>query len=497
MIASRATSPRAASSELLPPHCPEAERGVLGCCLLDVSKTAVALKEGMSSRWFYDLRHVQIFEALAKVTANGGGDIVLVSITLREQGKLEDVGGIAYLIELQNTVPSAENLLYYLPELRDYFQRRFILDATTRLQLLARDPTADSAAVLADTQVALEYFHRQADANALPDIVASDDFAAQELPTPPELVGQVLHQGSKLIVGGSSKSFKTWALTDLAVSVATGTPWLGLPTQPGKVLYVNLEIQAVFFQRRIREVAAAKHVDLTRRLEIWNLRGFANDYRTLIPRIRNRIRDAGHALVVLDPTYKLLGAADENSATDVAALLNAVESVAVTSGAAVAMAGHFAKGNAAQKEAIDRISGSGVFARDPDSLITFTRHEEEGAFAVEFTLRNLPPVAPFVVRWEWPMFHRAAELDPARLKQNAGRPAKHTAEQLLEVLGNNRLASGEWKRRCEEEYGTGRARFYELLNQLKEKEKVIQSRIDDKYEQIRPQSGNCPSEKHQ
>src|ERR1051325_5990145 len=34
--------------------------------------------------------------------------------------------------------------------------------------------------------------------------------------------------------------------------------------------------------------------------------------------------------------------------------------------AAVALAGHFTKGNASAKEAIDRISGSGVFARDPD-----------------------------------------------------------------------------------------------------------------------------------
>jgi AAA domain len=99
----------------------------------------------------------------------------------------------------------------------------------------------------------------------------------------------------------------------------------------------------------------------------------------LLPKFRSRIRDQVHALVIIDPTYKLLGTADENSATDISALLNMVESLAVSTGAAVAMAGHFAKGNASAKESIDRISGSGVFARDPDSLIIFTKHEQENA----------------------------------------------------------------------------------------------------------------------
>ena len=138
----------------------------------------------------------------------------------------------------------------------------------------------------------------------------------------------LLHQGSKLIVGGSSKSYKTWTLTDLAVSVASGTPWLGFNTVPGKVLYVNLEIQPAFFRHRIANVVEAKHVDLHRRLDIWNLRGCIADYRSLIPKIRTRIRDQGHALVIIDPTYKLLGTTDENSATDITALLNIVESLA-------------------------------------------------------------------------------------------------------------------------------------------------------------------------
>ena len=58
-------------------------------------------------------------------------------------------------------------------------------------------------------------------------------------------------------------------------------------------------------------------------------------------------------------------------------MLNEIEALAVETGAAVAFGAHYSKGNQAGKEVIDRIGGSGVFARDPDSILNFTRHEEE------------------------------------------------------------------------------------------------------------------------
>src|ERR1019366_1572546 len=147
-----------------------------------------------------------------------------------------------------------------------------------------------------------------------------------------------------------------------------------------------------------------------------------------------RARHEGFALIILDPIYKLYGGTDENAAGDVAALLNSLERLAVETGAAIAFGAHFAKGNAAGKEAIDRISGSGVFARDPDSLLIFTKHESEDAFTVEPILRNFAPVAPFAVRWHFPLMQLAADLDPAKLKQAGGRPAKHRPQDLLDVL---------------------------------------------------------------
>ena len=196
-------------------------------------------------------------------------------------------------------------------------------------------------------------------------------------------------------------------------------------TTQARVLYVNMEIQPAFAMRR--QLAIADALGITQKpghLDFWNLRGHAAGHAEVTTRIVERIGDCRYGLVVLDPIYKLYGNTDENSARDVAALLNSIESLAVQSGAAVAFGAHYSKGNQAGKESIDRVSGSGVFARDPDTILNFTSHAEADCFTVEATLRNFPPLDPFVVRWNYPLFlpamatltHRNSSNGTARAK---------------------------------------------------------------------------------
>jgi AAA domain len=290
--------------------------------------------------------------------------------------------------------------------------------------------------------------------SGLPEIVDAAAFMDAPQETPPELIRGILHRGSKLALGGSSKAYKSWLLLDMAVSVGHGRPWLGLDTVQGKVLFINFEIQPYAWQKRITAVCSAKGIALAPgQIALWNLRGHAADFRQLIPKIIERARLEGFALIIFDPAYKIYGATDENAAGDVAALLNSLERLAVQTGAAVCYGCHFAKGNASGKEAIDRISGSGVFARDPDSLLIFTKHDEPDAFTVDPILRNFAPVQPFVVRWHFPLFEFADDLDPSKLKQAVGKKKEHDPVKLLAAIASNDelnpISMPQWAERTE------------------------------------------------
>jgi regulatory protein RepA len=233
----------------------------------------------------------------------------------------------------------------------------------------------------------------------LPDIEDAATLTTADLPKPPVLIDKILHAGSKMVIGGGSKSFKTWALADLAISVACGTPWWGQETSRTRVLYINLEIQPAFFAERLKKVLSARGLTLNREeLSVWNLRGHAAGIERLIPRILSEVSKQSYRLIILDPIYKCLGSRDENRAGDIGSMMNQLEWLAVKSEAAVVFGAHFSKGNQSAKESMDRIGGSGVFARDPDSIVVLTRHKEENAFAVEATLRNFAPIKPFCVR---------------------------------------------------------------------------------------------------
>ncbi len=107
----------------LPPHSTEAEQGVLGCALLSpndcIGQCIEKLKDDGQSA-FYDLRHQTIYEMLAEMFNHREPiDLITVQQRLKDKQLLEQIGGISYLSQLQDAVPSAANLVYYLEIVRE------------------------------------------------------------------------------------------------------------------------------------------------------------------------------------------------------------------------------------------------------------------------------------------------------------------------------------------------------------------------------------------
>ena len=281
----------------------------------------------------------------------------------------------------------------------------------------------------------------------LPPIKKASALIKEPRNLPPELVEGLIHRGATMVYGGGSKTNKTFALMDLAVSVAAGVPWWELKTQQGKVLYLDFELQEGFFRERLDKIANAKGVqmDSLDSIDVWNLRGHAADLSLLSAEIIQRVQGEGYSLIIIDPIYKALGDRDENSAGDINSLMNELDKVAVASGAAIVIGHHFSKGNQAGKESMDRISGSGVFGRSPDAIVIITKHEQDDVYTVETTLRNHKRLDPFCVEWEYPLMVRNLQLDPKKLKKPGAFTQQFTTKDLLLALGSGEMTNKEWE----------------------------------------------------
>lgn len=251
----------------------------------------------------------------------------------------------------------------------------------------------------------------------------------------PELIEGILRQGHKMLLVSSSKAGKTFALIELAVAIAEGRRWLGFRCKQGRVLYLNMELDEASFDDRVIRVYEALELNARHpeNIDIVHLRGRIEKLDKLVPQINRTLKAREYAAVILDPTYKL-GIGDENAAEAVVQFTNAIDKIA-NSGVSVIYAHHHSKGQQGSKAAMDRASGSGVFARDADALLDMIElripkdredeaKEEFGEKAtgwrLDATLREFQRIEPVNLFFSYPLHELDAGgiLEDANLEEN-------------------------------------------------------------------------------
>lgn len=116
------------------PHSPEAEAALLGSMILDSRVIGDVIQVITDAGDFYKPAHAAIYQVLVEAyDRNEPVDLVQLSQRLRDRGLLEEVGGVPYLVELAESVPSPANAVYYAKEVRQKAQLRRLIDAAGRI----------------------------------------------------------------------------------------------------------------------------------------------------------------------------------------------------------------------------------------------------------------------------------------------------------------------------------------------------------------------------
>lgn len=204
----------------------------------------------------------------------------------------------------------------------------------------------------------------------LPDIEDLADVWSNIPDLAPCLIDGVLRKGHKMLISGPSKAGKSFLQIELAIAIAEGKKWLQWDCARGRVMYVNLELDRASCLHRFKDVYTALGWEPSRlnNIDIWNLRGQSAPMDKLAPRLIRRAKEKNYAAVIIDPIYKII-TGDENSASEMAKFCNQFDKIAKELECAVIYCHHHSKGMQGGKRAMDRASGSGVFARDPDALL--------------------------------------------------------------------------------------------------------------------------------
>lgn len=132
----------------LPPQDIEAEKSLLGSLMLD-KDAIVKVADFLHADDFYKKIHQDIYQAIEDLFSKGEPiDLISVASRLREKDKLEEIGGIAYLTELANTVPTASHVSTYARIVQKKRILRDLIQAGEEIALMGYEEEEDADELL-------------------------------------------------------------------------------------------------------------------------------------------------------------------------------------------------------------------------------------------------------------------------------------------------------------------------------------------------------------
>lgn len=146
--------PQAAVNQQQPQNL-EAEASLLGAVLID-SDAIVKIADAISSRDFFDPKHLRIYEAMTQLYERHEAiDVLTLSDRLKGNGHLEMIGGASYLTELTNFVPTAANVEQYADIVAQKALRRRLIAASKDIVGLGYDESKQLRELIEEAETRL------------------------------------------------------------------------------------------------------------------------------------------------------------------------------------------------------------------------------------------------------------------------------------------------------------------------------------------------------
>lgn len=293
----------------------EAEIAVVGGCLIDPEAILVA-RRIVTPDMLTVARHRLIYRAMIRAADAGQAiDPVTISEDLSARGELEDAGGLPYLAELLDAVPTAANLEHHAQIVAERAARRREVEAARQVIADADDPSLDLAEVRARRALRFAEVDDEARHEGTePPVLTGHELFAEPVTPPNWLVSPLFQRARQGVIYSRPGLGKSMLSRHIVTCLTVGAPVLGrYTTTPGRVLWVTAEEDRDDLRRGLAMTAAGNGVDLDRVL----------DHLTVLPLREHdfRLGDAGDrawldrligeispALVILDAAASLSGA---------------------------------------------------------------------------------------------------------------------------------------------------------------------------------------------
>lgn len=150
---SRRDAPARPVSSRVPPHNLNAEESLLGAMLLSRDAVNAVAEAGVRVEHFYKPAHQHVFDAIRGLLTGGGPvDPVTVADELRRVGLLEEIGGLDFLLQLQNSTPVIGNATRYAKIVVDTAALRRLIGVASEIAEIAYTEPDDVAKALDDAE---------------------------------------------------------------------------------------------------------------------------------------------------------------------------------------------------------------------------------------------------------------------------------------------------------------------------------------------------------